>query len=755
MRRLLIAVLLVVLAAALLPWLPGPPLVERLPRATVVFSRPLVVVPGALHRRQDLRAHLDRAQYRPASSANSGEVEVGEYRIGKRRWQIGLRPFAYPDGDEPGGRMTVEVDAAGRVAKILGPNGQERDELFLEPAPLAIPGGEARAERDLVRLGHLPQHVIDAVLVAEDRRFYLHPGVDPVRVAGAALENAREKRIVEGASTLTQQLVKNVYLSSERTWARKLREAGIAFWLELRFSKKEILEAYLNEIYLGQDGARAIHGIAPAARFWFGKDTAQLDVSDAALLAGMIRAPNGLAPDRHPERAKRRRDQVLRGLLVHGRIDDESYETALAKPIKARRHAARPAFAPRFAAHVASQLTERFGDDALSEDGIRAFTTLDPHFQLAARRAIREEIARLEKGYPLLRRKKSPLQAALVAIDPHSGEVLAWVGGRDAVRGSFDRVAGARRQPGSVFKPVVALAAFTLRDRSHGPFTLATLLEDEPLSLGVEGDEWVPANHDGRHRGPVSLRTALERSLNVPFARLGLEVGLVHVADTARRMGIESPLRPIPSLSLGAFEVSPLEITSALGVFPAGGTHHPPRSLLTLEEGGRARRLDTPPSHAAFAPVPIHLVTEGLRGAVDRGTGTMLRKLGVRGPVAGKTGTTNDFRDAWFVAYTPRIVVGAWVGFDDGKRVGLTGAKAALPIVARFLKGALGSDGWAGFSEPTGIERADIDPRTGLLASAHCPGAAELFAAGTAPRRTCPRSVWHPRRWLDGVFGRR
>ncbi len=752
MRRLLLLILVVVGLAAALPWLPGPPLVERLPRASVIYSRPLVLVPGALRSAADVRAHLERAQY---GEAADGEIGGGEYRLARREWTIGLRPFRYPDGDEPGGVYVVRLAAGGRIETIRGPDGRPHEELFLEPVPLALPGGEARVERDLLRLDALPQHLIDAVLVAEDRRFFVHPGVDPLRVAGAALENAREQRIVEGGSTLTQQLVKNVYLTNERTWSRKFKEAAIAFWLELRFSKREILEAYLNEIYLGQDGSRAIHGVGPAARFWFGKDAADIDVAEAALLAGIVRAPSALAPDRHAERARARRDQVLDALVAHGRIEPAVYEAAKAKPVRARRHAASVAFAPRFAAHVAAGLTDEYGDDALTEAGLRAFTTLDPHFQRAARRAVSEEIARLEKGYPLLRRKASPLQAALVALDPHTGDVLAWVGGRTALRGSFDRVSSAKRQPGSVFKPVVALAALTLRERGRPDFTLATLLEDAPLELDVEGEIWAPANHDGEYRGAVSLRSALEDSLNVPMARLGMEVGLVHVAETARRLGIGSPLRPLPSLSLGAFEVTPLEIVSAYGVFAARGTHHAPRSLVTLEETGRSRAVPESPARAVFGPQPMHLVTDALRGAVDRGTGAGLRRLGIRGPVAGKTGTSNDFRDAWFVAFTPDLVVGAWVGFDDGKRVGLTGARAALPIVARFLGDAVGSEGWRDFEEPPGLDRVEIDPVTGLRAREHCPGREEIFASGTAPARACPRPRRGPERWFQDLFGRR
>ncbi len=751
LKRLLFAAVLLVGIGALLPFLPGPPLVERLPRSSALYTQPFLLEVGRAPGKARVTAHLSRIGFR---AAKAGEVGSGAYHLAARTWTIGLRPFSFADGDAPGGVHAVQLDAAGRVTSITDDAGRSLPRLRLEPIALDASGGEAHAVRDLLRLEDLPRHVIDAVLVAEDRRFFVHFGVDPVRVAGAALENVKERRIVEGASTLTQQLVKNVYLTSERTWSRKAKETLLSLWLEFRYSKREILEAYLNEVYLGQDGARAIHGVGPASRFWFGKDVDDIAVEEAALLAGMIRAPSALAPDRHPKRATERRDQVIDGLHAHGRITGEQHERARAAAISVRRRGPASPFAPRFAEAVAGRLREDHGDDAMTEDGLRVFTTLDPGLQAAAARAVAKEIARLEKGYPLLRRTKSPLQAALVAIDPHTGDVRAWVGGRSLQRGGFDRVRDARRQPGSVFKPVVALAAFGQRESGRPPFTLATILEDAPLELETKDDVWAPTNHDGRFRGAVTLRHALEESLNVPFARLGLEVGLVEVAETAQRMGIESPLRPLPSLSLGAFEVSPLEITAAYGVFPARGTHHAPRLIASLEDSGRRRAPPRARDHAAFEPRGVHLVTEALRGVVERGTGKTLRRLGVEGPVAGKTGTSNDFRDAWFIAYTPDLVVGAWVGFDDGKRVGLTGAKAALPIVARVLK-AHPASARDHFEEPSGLERVEIDPSTGLRAAERCPGRAEVFVAGTAPRRTCPRPRFRPDRWLEDLLGRR
>jgi penicillin-binding protein 1B len=426
-------------------------------------------------------------------------------------------------------------------------------------------------------------------------------------------------------------------------------------------------------------------------------------------------------------------------------------------------------------------------------------TTLDPELQKAAEDAVALGLSRLERDFDWLRAKGAgePLQAALVAMDPGTGEILAMVGGRDYGASQFNRAVGARRQPGSAFKPVVALAALArpdgsvetdpgsdggeeadptgsayLEEDATPPFTLASVLQDEPLQLETPAGLWQPVNYDGSYSGPVTLRDALERSLNVPFARLGLDVGPDRVVETARRLGIDSPLRPYPSLALGAGEVSPLELTRAFGVLAAGGF----RADLRSEYGGSAASRPSGPGWRwggeepirgwsvresdrgplawqaipegvdgvrVFDPAETYLVTSALRGAVERGTGRGLRDLGFYGDAAAKSGTTNDFRDGWFVGYTPFLVVGVWVGFDHGKRLELPGAGVALPIFAEFLKAAVGPWGdegpWGsrGFSVPPGLERVEVDPFTGLRGGWGCPGEAELFLEGTAPVESC------------------
>jgi penicillin-binding protein 1B len=724
MARRLALLALLALALFYAPWhlWPHERLVHRVVATPArVYARPLVLAPGLRVARDALSDHLVRAGYRAMPTAEAALEAPGGFHLGSRRWQVHLRPFAYPDGLDEGGAATVELDAAGRVRAIQDGDGLRREALLLPPEPIGTLLGESDEDRLFVPLAEVPPHLVAAVRAAEDRRFRLHPGIDPIRVAGALWVNLREGGIREGGSTITQQLAKNAYLSSERTVARKLREAALALWMEVRFSKDEILEAYLNQVYLGQDGGRGIHGVGRGARFVFGRPVGELAPHEGALLAAMIRAPNALSPHRHPERARAARDRVLARLRDAGHLDVEAYESAVAAPLGVRREAPPSPFAGHFLEGVRDPLVAGVGRERLERDGLRVFTTLDGTLQRAAEAAVREELARLERAYPLLRRPRSPLQAALVALDPRTGDVLALVGGRSFEEAPFDRATRARRQPGSLAKPVVALAALGAETRP--PLTLATVLEDAPLVLEVEGRRWVPSNHDRRHRGPVTLRQALEQSLNVPLARLGLEVGLVEVAETARRLGIESPLRPIPSLTLGAFETTPLEIASAYAVLASGGIRTRPRRVLAaLRPDGRVLGGERRVAERVVGEARAYVVTDALRGVVDRGTARSLRTLGVSAPFAGKTGTTNDFRDAWFVGYAPDLVVAVWVGFDDGARVGLTGAQAALPIFARFVRRGVGEDAIRAPDVPRGVEVV----RRG--------GREEVFVAGTAPR---------------------
>jgi len=724
---------------------------------TRIYARPSVLYLGMRPSRELVEDQLRRLGY---TSTSGRAVEPGEYRLGSREWLIGQRGFRHHDKHGPGGTAIIRLGYDGRIARLVDGDRQSVTYVALEPELIGSFLGASRKDRIPVRLWDVPDHLVQALLSIEDRRFFEHQGLDLRRIAAATLANLRAGRVVQGASTLTQQLARGLYLSPRRTFIRKLRETAIALALERRYSKEKILEAYLNEVYLGQEGRLAIHGVGRAAQYYFGKDVSALDLSEAATLAALIRGPSLYSPFRSPERARSRRDLVLSRMLECGVISEEAYQEARSAPldVEAARQPARSV--QYFVDLVAEQLQADHGPQALEGGGLAVFTTLDLQLQHAAEEAVRKGLSQLEARYPHLAGQDAPLQAALVALDPRSGEILAMVGGRDYGESQFNRAAKARRQPGSAFKPIVALAALARRgwedDADGRPFTLASVLHDERLVVQTPEGPWEPANYDERFRGPVSLREALERSLNVPFARLGMEVGPTRIVETAQHLGIGGPLYPVPSIALGSSEVTPLELTQAFGVLAAGGLRLESRTVLAvLDRDASLLERNEPAGVRVYDAAEVYLVTSALRGAVERGTGRGLRALGYRGDVAAKSGTTSNFRDGWFIGYTPALAVGVWVGFDDGRSVGLPGARVALPIFARFLTAAIGRDGDRGlyggaeFAPPSGLERVEVDPETGLRAGPGCPGSMELFLEGTAPEESCS-PFWRVARYRRG-----
>jgi penicillin-binding protein 1B len=714
----------------------------------------MVLARGARPDADLVEEHLRRLGYRHAEGR---QVGIGEYYLGRRTWVIGRRPFRPASELVTEGFIVGRMDSSGRITRLEDDQGVRFAQAQLEPELLGRFGEGEREDRLYVPLAQMPDHLVQAVLAVEDQRFFEHHGLDFRRIVAAALANLKVGQVVQGGSTLTQQLTKNLFLFPKRSFVRKVREASMAVVLEARHTKAEILEAYLGEVYLGQNGGSGVHGMASAARYFFGKDVSALDLSESALLAGLIRAPNAYSPYRQPDVATERRNLVLRVMERTGAISAEESQRASDAPIRLRERPQPIRSARYFLDFVARDLEDPQVGGAL-------VTTLDPNLQRAAESAVDAGLARLERDFEWLRESErgEPLQAALVALDPHTGEVLAMVGGRDYGQSQFNRAVDARRQPGSAFKPVVALSALSRRGTdTDGPvFTLASRLDDEPLRVETPVGLWEPANYDGRFSGSVTLRDALERSLNVPFARLGLRVGGEQIVETAKKLGIDSPLNPYPSLALGASEVSPLELTRAYGVLAAGGFRAGLTTTLA-SIGGQGQALPQAGHVGArvYDPAETYLVTSALLGAVERGTGRALRDRGFHGDVAAKSGTTNDFRDGWFVGYTPNLVVGVWVGFDHGDRLEIPGAGAALPIFSRFLEEAVGPDGasgpWGsdGFAVPSGLERARVAEDSGRRGRWSCSGEPELFLRGTAPEDRCWGGFFD-RRSLERVLDR-
>jgi len=597
---------------------------------------------------------------------------------------------------EPGGPRVPTIH--------LYANGQ----LSTGGRPIAAIYASHRAQ-SWVPLERIPRPVVDAVLVAEDRRFWTHPGIDLLAVGRAFHVNLKRGELREGGSTITQQLARTLFLDTRRTWGRKAREALIALLLEVRYSKPRILEAYLNSVYLGHDGDLPVYGLPAAARHFLGKDVAALDVDEAAWLASAIRAPNRVLSARD----KKYRDGIILAMQ----------EARLIEPAVARRAVARPLprpsiegsrVAPYFVDFVAFELGRRA---KLPESGeIALQTTLDPILQRAAESAVRNGIARIEKDRPPL---AGQVQAAVIAIEPTSGEIRALVGGRRYGETPFNRAYRAVRQPGSLFKPFVYLAAFEAERRGTG-ITPASVVDDEPLVIPAGGGNWEPRNMDGQFHGPVTVRRALEESLNIPAVRVAMNVGPRHVADMARAVGIEHPLAPVPSLALGTSEVTLLEITGAFATLANGGVRVAPTAIAPEASVGGHALAPLPPSVRAVSAESAFLINHLLRGVMRRGTGARSSAWGLQEMTAGKTGTTDGLRDAWFVGYTPDLVVGVWVGLDDGTALGLTGSQAALPIWGPIMQTAVRQTSPARFTPPPGVVLAEIDRKTGRRVSLWC-----------------------------------
>ena len=692
----------------------------------------------------DVVRRLGRLRY---AEVPKPPVAAGQYTLLKGRILVTLNARETAWGRSPG--AAVEIEFSGRRVAALkrADDGTPLPYVVFEPEIVGSVYDEKMQDRTLVTLDQVDPVVLDAILTTEDRDFFTHGGISFRRLVGAVLQGATRGSAVRGTSTLTQQLVKNMFLTPERKLKRKVVEALMAVILEAKYSKKEILEAYLNEIYLGQRGSISVTGVEEAARFYFGKSVSRLDLPEAAMLAGLISSPGKYSPYRNPENARARRAVVLKGMLEQKKIDKAAYEAAVAAPLTKSKGPPSSIVAPHFVDFVLNQVKEAPG--FLKEDGLSVYTTLDPDMQQAAQAAVLKGLEELEKRFKRLRPRgeEDSLQAAVIALDPATGSVRALVGGRDYQVSQFNRVVQARRQPGSLFKPFVYLTAFGKRDLAK-PITPASIFVDSPIALvwGKGQDEtWSPKNYDGEFRGPMTARQALEQSINIPTVRIAVtetapgRTLLPDIVETARRAGISSPLRPYPSLALGSFETSPMEVAAAYCTFANGGFRVRPNALLGIV-GANARRIETQnePVVRGVDADAISILNSVLRGVVDRGTGGSARRLGAQGIFAGKTGTTNDGRDAWFVGFSPRLLVAVWVGFDDNRGLNLSGSSAALPIFADFVRRLPSQYFEAPFPSTPGVVTVSIDPTTGLLVTEECPKSFdEVFLEGTQPKERC------------------
>ncbi len=638
--------------------------------------------------------------------------------------------------DLPSPTRPQEVEPA-RNTVLLDRDGKILDELFVE-------------NRSPIPVRQIPETMRQAVLATEDRHFYRHWGLDLSGVVRASLSDLLAGGIRQGASTITQQLARNVFLTQSQTLERKIKEAILAVRLERSFSKEEILELYLNQIYFGE-GA---YGVEAASERYFGKSCRDLTLPEAALLAGLPANPAAYSPFRHPQAARRRRNSVLRRMEEAGVIDQQTREEAERTDVQTLTSSSEgKTLAPYFVEMIRKELMERYGANAVYGGGLTVHTTLDRRLQSAADDALEGDLEAIEGKEAMVYRRlrgaetraEAPvepkaitpyLQGALIAIEPQTGAIRALVGGRDFEESTFNRAVQARRQPGSAFKPVVVSTALL------NGWKTTDILHDAPVTFRWGNQVWSPQNFTRKFSGNVTLRTVLEKSINVPSVRLIDAVGPRNVIQLARRMGFSGDLNPNLSLALGTGEVTPMEITSAYSAFANRGIREVPYAIESVEDqSGRVLEEHTPEPQEVMDEKTAYLMVSLLRSVIDHGTGYPARgKFEFQDPAAGKTGTTDDYTDAWFVGFIPHLACGVWVGFDTKKSIGarMTGAEAALPAWTGFMKEAVEVYGHQDFTPPDGIVMLNTCAQTGLLATTGCPRVVQdAFIAGTEPTKYC------------------
>ncbi|EOW6615757.1 penicillin-binding protein 1B [Vibrio fluvialis] len=642
---------------------------------TVVYARILTLEPGSDISIKQMRNELDVLNYRKVSQPRY----AGEYSASSTRIELIRRPFEFADGPEPDRHVMLMFDDNGlnRIQSL-----EKRGDLGylrIEPKMLGMLEKDTQEQRLFLRREQFPEVMIDALLTTEDRNFYQHDGVSPMAIARAMVANLKAGRTVQGGSTLTQQLAKNIFLSSDRTLWRKLREAYMALIIDYRYSKDRILEAYLNEVYLGQNGKEAVHGFGLASRLYFGQPLQELRIDQLALLVGMVKGPSYYNPMRYPERAKERRDLVLKLMMDQDILTAKQYEQAVTRPLDVQKQARIASRQPAYFQQLSIELKQKLGDAFKSDTGLRVFTSLDPVSQAKLEEAVENQV-------PILARTAGKdLEAAAIAVDRHSGEIRAMVGGKRTGYDGFNRALNASRPIGSLVKPAVYLTALAQPEK----YNLATTLMDKPITLqGSEGNVWTPRNFDRQFRGEVPLYLALAKSLNVPTVQLGMQLGIENVTKTLEKLGVSrDEIRPVPSMFLGSFSLTPYQVAQMFQTVTNSGKKAPLSALRSvLDLDGNVLYESIPKVSQAVDQQAAWLTTYAMKRGVLEGTGRYLNSQFGWAALAGKTGTSSDSRDSWFVGVDGREVTTIWLGRDDNQPTKLTGSSGALRVYADYLR---------------------------------------------------------------------
>lgn len=728
-----------------------------------IYAAPYRIHAGQKLTPEDVVFRLQRAGF---ESAEKGGSDDGDYEVSGNK--VAIRP-------KSGDTMRLEFGKTS-LAKIVKPGG-EAYEAWLPPELVTNLFDETRQKRRIVEYNDLPKVLVDALIAAEDQRFFRHWGLDPIRLTGAVFESRGDWERVRGTSTLTQQLARMFFLTLDRSPQRKAAEMFIALILEQRLTKEQILTMYANDVLLGQRGSFAIKGFGEAAAAYFGKDLSALSLPEAATLAGIMPAPNGrFSPVKHPDEVKKRRNVILEAMRSMGTIGDKEFEDAKNAELKLAPIKIDASDAPYLVDYIREELLKDFSEEEVTNSSLRVYTSLDPALQKFAVEAVtnglkfaNEQLAAQRKRSKKQDNLPGP-QASLIVLDPHTGEIKAMVGGSDYEASQYNRIIRAARQPGSIFKPIVYAAAFgTAFDggapaeaapaddaapasadeaprfesfRREGVVTPITTLIDEPTIFANEGSTpYEPNNYKQQYRGLVTARSALQHSLNIPTIKVAELIGYDRVAEFAKRLGLNAKIKGYPSVALGAFEVTPIEMAGAYTAFANEGRRSQPHALIRVTSAdGSTNKSYKYQLKEVMRPELAYLMTHLMEGVIDSGTGQGVRARGFRLPAAGKTGTS---RDGWFAGYTKDFLAIAWVGYDDNRDLNLEGARSALPIWTEFMLKATEmyppNPDRMYFDAPPGIEYARIDSDSLVLANPSCVDTfEEVFIAGTVPTSYCP-----------------
>jgi len=708
-----------------------------------VYARPLELYDGAGVSSGALERELALSGYRKGDGA-----KPGSYRRNGGHFIISTRGFRFPDGNEPRRKLSLNI-YGDRIQDFSVSAGDNAAIVRLEPARIGGIYPAHKEDRILVRLDEVPPQLPAALMAVEDRNFYDHFGIAPASIGRAMLANMRAGRVVQGGSTLTQQLVKNFFLTRDQTLLRKGNEALMSILLELHYEKNDILETYLNEVYLGQAGTRSINGFGLASQFYFGESLKDLDVHQVALLVGMVKGPSYYNPRRHPERATQRRNLVISEMEEAGLIDSQKAARSRGLSLGV---SAKPSYSenryPAYIDLVRRHLARDYKEEDLRSEGLRIFTTLNPAIQYAAEYAVTDTLPRLGSGDTA-----KALEASLVVTAKDTGEVLALVGGKDPQFAGFNRALDANRPIGSLIKPFTYLTALEQPDR----YTLMTPVLDKSFTLEFDdGRRWQPKNYDGEERGEVPLHRALSKSYNLPAVRVGLDVGVSAVRKTLRAFGVVTPISEYPSMLLGSVAMSPVTVAQIYQGLATSGFNTPLRTIreVTDSGGGALSRYSLEVDQVAD-PAAVHLLQYAMQETMQEGTGrSAYYSVPKELTLAGKTGTTDDGRDSWFAGFSGDLLAVAWVGRDDNGPTVLTGATGALPVWSRFMAQVPQH----GFSPvvPDGVNYHWVDSEKQAITDEHCDNARLLpFISGSEPTQTVSCSGTLERKirgWFEGLF---